>query len=331
MILQERIEVLVKLGKYLKNNSREWMETKEKAHRHNGWFTPEFVQLAADNIADNFLEEALLKTWTLHYHIDDNILPKNVGIIMAGNIPMVGFHDLLCVFASGHYQTIKLSSKDDVLIKHLVQKMAEWDTATTTHIAFADMLKNCDAYIATGSGNSAGIFQEYFSKYPNIIRRNKTSAAILTGKETAPELIALADDIHLYFGLGCRNVTKIYLPENYNFEPLLQAFQAYTYFSDHHKYKNNYDYQLSIFLLNKVYYMTNGTTLLVENDALFTPISVVNYSFYTNNTDIENLLKGNDDVQCITGNGFLPFGSTQQPGLFSYADAVDVMQFLLSL
>jgi hypothetical protein len=331
MILQERIELMVKLGEYLKENNEEWQDIKEKAFQHNGWFTPEFIQLAADQIATEFLEKKKLENWVSFYHIDDNISPKNVGVIMAGNIPMVGFHDLLAVFISGHYQTIKLSSKDDVLIKHLVKLLYSWDIEIQNHISFAEMLKGCDAYIATGSNNSAKLFEEYFSKYPNIIRRNRTSVALLTGNETSEELQALADDVNMYFGLGCRNVTKLYVPEGYDFVPIINAFDKYKYFADHHKFKNNYDYQLSILLLNNIYYMTNGATLLIENKSLFTPISQLNYEFYSDKKAVETELKENDDIQCIVGQEFIKFGETQQPGLFSYADGVDTMQFLLGL
>ena len=331
MILQERIELMVKLGEYLKENNEEWQDIKEKAFQHNGWFTPEFIQLAADQIANEFLQKEKLENWVSFYHIDDNISPKNVGVIMAGNIPMVGFHDLLAVFISGHYQTIKLSSKDDVLIKHLVKLLYSWDIEIQNYISFAEMLKGCDAYIATGSNNSAKLFEEYFSKYPNIIRRNRTSVALLTGNEIPEELQALADDVNMYFGLGCRNVTKLYVPEGYDFVPIINAFDKYKYFADHHKFKNNYDYQLSILLLNNIYYMTNGATLLIENKSLFTPISQLNYEFYTDKKAVENELKENDDIQCIVGQEFIKFGETQQPGLFSYADGVDTMQFLLGL
>ena len=331
MILQERIELMVKLGEYLKENNEEWQDIKEKAFQHNGWFTPEFIQLAADQIANEFLQKEKLENWVSFYHIDDNISPKNVGVIMAGNIPMVGFHDLLAVFISGHYQTIKLSSKDDVLIKHLVKLLYSWDIEIQNYISFAEMLKGCDAYIATGSNNSAKLFEEYFSKYPNIIRRNRTSVALLTGNEIPEELQALADDVNMYFGLGCRNVTKLYVPEGYDFVPIINAFDKYKYFADHHKFKNNYDYQLSILLLNNIYYMTNGATLLIENKSLFTPISQLNYEFYADKKAVENELKENDDIQCIVGQEFIKFGETQQPGLFSYADDVDTMQFLLGL
>jgi len=331
MNLQKRIELLAELGNYIRNDDAEWVESKLRAERENPWFTQEFIGHASAQIAGNFLDKDHLTAWASHYHLDDNILPRNTGIVMAGNIPLVGFHDFICVFISGHQQRIKLSSKDQVLLKHLVEKMKEWDPGISRLVEFAEMLKGCDAYIATGSNNSARYFEQYFSKYPNIIRRNRTSVAVLTGHETEEELGRLSDDIHLYFGLGCRNVTKIYVPEGYDFIPLLKSFDGYKWFADHYKYKNNYDYQLSIALLNNVFYMTNGSTLLIENESLFSPISQLNYGFYSDQPALARQLNETDTVQCLVGNGYLPFGEAQRPGLMNYADGVDTIQFLLSI
>ncbi|MEP7254881.1 MAG: acyl-CoA reductase [Ferruginibacter sp.] len=331
MNLQKRIELLQHLQKYLIDDGEEWQNIKTKAAAHNGWFIREFIDLAVKNICVEFLQKEKMEQWTAHYHLDDNVGGKNIGIVMAGNIPLVGFHDFLCVFISGHKQTIKLSSKDDILLKHLVEKLIEWEPGVQKDILFAEMLKGCDAYIATGSNNSARYFEQYFSKYPNIIRRNRTAVAILTGTEPTEELNNLSDDIHQYFGLGCRNVTKLFVPEGYDFVPLLNAFNSYKYFADHHKYKNNYDYQLSIALLNNIYYMTNGSTLLIENDAIFSAISQLNYSYYTDAEKVIEILSGNEDIQCVTGHAGIPFGQAQRPGLLDYADVVDTMQFLLTL
>ncbi len=331
MNLQKRIELLQLLGKYLKENGEEWQITKAKAAAHNAWFISEFIDLAVKNICNEFLEKEKLQQWVTHYRLDDNIGGKNIGLVMAGNIPLVGFHDFLCVFISGHKQTIKLSSKDDILLKHMVEKLAEWEEEIGENILFAEMLKGCDAYIATGSNNSARYFEQYFSKYPNIIRRNRTAVAILTGSEPEEELNFLSDDVHQYFGLGCRNVTKLFVPEGYDFVPLLKAFDKYKYFGDHHRYKNNYDYQLSIALMNNIYYMTNGATLLIENDAIFSAISQLNYSYYKSPEKVIELLTGNPDIQCITGHAGIAFGQAQRPGLLDYADGVDIMQFLLTL
>ncbi|MBS1743777.1 MAG: acyl-CoA reductase [Bacteroidetes bacterium] len=331
MNLQHRINLFVELGNYLKTNDPEWQEIKEIAYRKNNWFSPPFIDIAVKNITDLFLDKTLLQQWVEHYHLDDAISPKNVGIVMAGNIPLVGFHDFLSVLISGHYQTIKLSSKDDVLLKHLIKKLYSYDIEIQNVVSIAENLKGCDAYIATGSNNSSRYFEQYFSKYPNIIRKNKTSVAVLDGSETDEELHKLSDDIHLYFGLGCRNVTKLYVPRNYDFVPLLQAFNKYVSLKDEHKYVNNFDFQLSLLLLNNAKYMTNGTTLLVESNNLFSPISVVHFEYYDDPKKLQENFAVNTDIQCVVGKHFVPFGQAQEPGLFSYADKVDTMQFLLSL
>ncbi len=330
MKLQNRIILLKELKNYLTENGEEWQSVKEKASRANGWFTPEFIDLSVQNIVDRFLDEDALQAWTGHYHIDDTITPKNVGIVMAGNIPLVGFHDFLAAFVTGHRQTIKLSSKDEILLKHLVQKMCSWQPAMEPLVQFETMLKGCDAYIATGSNNSAVYFDYYFSRYPSIIRRNRTSAALLTGRETTEELEKLSDDIHAFFGLGCRNVTKIFVPEEYDFVPLLKSFDRYKYFADHNKYRNNFDYNLSLLILNNRFYMTNNTALLVENESLFSAISQLHYSFYKDPDAVIHSLKNNTDLQCIVGVD-VPFGQAQSPGLMDYADGVDTVEFLLTL
>ena len=330
MNLAERIDLMAGLGKYLESDNEDLQIAKQKAFEKNGWFTIEFIDHSIKNIVDEFLQKDKLENWTKSYYLDDNITPRNVGIVMAGNIPLVGFHDFLSVLISGHKQTIKLSSKDDVLLKHIADRLFEWHPSLHNTILFADMLKGCDAYIATGSNNTARYFDYYFGRYPNIIRRNRTSVAILSGNETTNELEALADDVHLYFGLGCRNVTKIYVPAGYDFVPLLHAFKKYSYFSDHVKYRNNYDYNLALLIMNNVYYMTNESTLLVENDQLFSPISQLNYSFYDDINQVKQQLEKDKDIQCIAGDK-IAFGKAQQPSLFNYADGIDTMQFLLSL
>jgi hypothetical protein len=330
MKLQNRVEILMQLKQYLEKNDEEWQAIKHKASITNGWFIPAFIELSINNIVTQFLDKATLTKWIQHYHLNDSIVPKNVGIVMAGNIPLVGFHDFLCVFISGHYQTIKLSTKDDVLLQHLVQKMCSWQVAMQEYVSFAPLLKGCDAYIATGSNNTAKYFDYYFSKYPSIIRRNRTSVAILSGKESTDALEKLADDIHLFFGLGCRNVTKIFVPAGYDFVPLLQSFHQYVFFKDHDKYKNNYDYNLTIQIMNNRFYMTNEATLLVENESNFSPISQLNYSFYTDQNMVLSALENNEEIQCVVGKD-IAFGMAQCPQLTDYADGVDTLQFLLAL
>ncbi len=325
-----RIELASKLGDYILAGSSEWQEAKHKASLLNPWFTPEFIEIAAKNIARYFLDSQRLTDWVSLYDIKVSD-PKNIGIVMAGNIPMVGFHDFLCVFISGHKATIKASSKDDVLIKHLVRKLKEWESEANNLATFEEMLKGCDAYIATGSNNSARYFEYYFSKYPHIIRRNRTSIAVLDGSETTEELEKLADDVHLYFGMGCRNVTKIYVPKDYDFVPLLNVFKKYDYFKDHHKYKNNYDYNLALHILNGKFYMSNESVILLENTSIFSPISQLNYEFYIDSKALDQHLKSLEDLQCAVGHGYIPFGQAQLPSLSDYADGIDTVNFLINL
>lgn len=332
MHLQQRLDLLQRLGKYILSDNDEWGQTIERAHRENGWFTPDFIELATGNISSEFLQTEKLQAWLSKYNLPgEPTEPKNVGVVMAGNIPLVGFHDFLCVFVSGHRQTIKPSSKDEILIRHLFAKLTGWDPAFQRYADFANRLNGCDAYIATGSNNSSRYFQYYFGKYPNIIRKNRTSVAILSGKETMEELSSLADDVYQYFGLGCRNVTKIYVPREYNFVPLLDAFNRYDYLADHNKYRNNYDYQLALLIINRQFYMTNGSIILREHNSEFSAISTLNYEFYDDKQEVVDALTANQHVQCIVGNGALPFGRSQCPALDDYADNVDTMLFLRGL
>ena len=331
MNLAERIEVLRMLHNYLLDDIAPFKAVKLRAYEKNKWFTEEFINLSIKNICTEFLEAGKLAAWIDYYHIDDNIDPKKVGVIMAGNIPLVGFHDFLCVFVTGHHQHIKLSEKDEILMTHLIEKMCEWNVKVAGMVKILSMLKDCDAYIATGSNNSARYFNFYFGKYPSIIRTNKTSVAVLNGNETNEQLALLADDVHVFFGLGCRNVTKIYVPVGYDFVPLLNAFRKYDYFADQSKYRNNYDYNLALLIMNNKFYMTNESIILVENDNIFSAVSEVHYSFYEDSNQLLNELVEPHNIQCIVGENHIPFGATQTPGLFDYADGVDTMEFLLSL
>ena len=331
MILKERIDLMARLGAYMRENPVSWKEIKQLAFLHNGWFTREFTDIASANISKYYLQKDLLTAWAAHYHLDDNVSRRNVGIVMAGNIPMVGFHDVLSVFITGHRQTLKMSSKDDILIKHLITKLIEMEPDAESYFSYADTLKGCDAYIATGSNNTSRYFKHYFEKYPSIIRSNKTAVAVLRGTETLADLEKLADDVCIYFGLGCRNVTKLYVPQEYDFTNLLKAFSKYDHFKDHKKYRNNYDYYFTLLLMNNQPYMTNDIILLVKNDSLFSPVSQLNYSYYSDFQRLNEELKTTPDIQAIAGDGSLPFGSTQQPSLFDYADGIDTIGFLLSL
>lgn len=335
MNLPYRIRLLSQLGEYMLSADPDWAAAKDKAYRENNWFIPEFVETATRNIAESFLITNALEEWLsqpeyspLH---EGPANPKTIGIVMAGNIPLVGFHDWLSVFISGHKAMIKPSSKDRALITHLLEKISSWSAEAGTMTRQEDMLKACDGYIATGSNNSSRYFEYYFSRYPHIIRKNRTSISILTGNENESELESLADDVHMYFGLGCRNVTKIYVPGDYDFVPLLEAFKKYTWMADHDKYKNNYDYNLAIHLLNRKYYMTNGSILLIEDPSFFSPISQLNYEFYTPGDDLVASLSQSADLQCLVGKAGIPFGQSQKPGLKDYADGIDSLSFLSGL
>lgn len=329
MYLQQRIELLDRLGKYMLSDDAAWVEAKTKAGQENGWFIPEFVDRSAHAIATSFLQKDILEKWAAAYDLPPAIPdPKTIGIVMAGNIPLVGFHDWLAAFISGHRSLVKPSSKDNVLIRHLADVLTGWNNEVARQTGFAEMLKACDAYIATGSNSSAGYFDYYFGKYPHIIRRNRTSVAVLTGEETPEELELLADDVYLYFGLGCRNVTKLYVPEGYDFVGLLSAFAVYNRLALHHKYKNNYDYNLAIHLLNKKFYMSNESILLVEDPSLFSPISQLHYEFYDNRDNLIRSLEEKTELQCIVGRDFARFGSAQCPSISDYADGVDTLDFL---
>jgi hypothetical protein len=332
MKLQLRIELLSRLGQHILSTDEDWQLAMEKASHKNRWFIPEFIRLASKNIAEQYLHKSRLDEWVRAYHLaEHNPFPKTIGIIMAGNIPLVGFHDFLSVFISGNIARIKPSSKDDVLIRHLADKLMEWNEECRELVFFDEMLKDCDAYIATGSNNSSRYFEYYFGRFPHIIRRNRTSVAVLDGMETPAEMEKLANDVHWYFGLGCRNITKIYVPAGYDFIPLLRVFKKFHYLADHHPYKNNYDYNLAMLILNKKYYMTNESLLLVENPSLFSPISQLNYEYYNDRHELVRSLKNREELQAIVGHGLIPFGGAQCPDLNDYADGVDTMQFLANL
>jgi len=332
MNLQHRIDLLTRLGEYILSDDPVWTLAKERANLENGWFTEEFINLALKNIASSYLTKKNLEDWVQKYSFNGTAASnKRIGVVMAGNIPLVGFHDWLCVFISGKTACIKPSSKDRALITQIAEKIKQWDPGEGNRTLFADMLKGCDGYIATGSTNTSRYFEYYFGKYPHIIRKHRTSIGIISGNEGKTELENLTDDIFQYFGLGCRNVTKIYVPVGYDFTQLLEISARYGYLSNHHKYKNNYDYNLALLLLNKSKFLTNNLLLLTENPSFFSPISQLNFEYYSDLTEIKNSLQHSESVQCITGNGFLPFGKAQCPALFEYADNKDSLEFLTQL
>lgn len=338
--LQARIAALGKLGQWILEKEERLEQAMRRSEIENSWFTQENIQRSLNAIAAEFLDPEKLNAWAAQYPVE-GVSPRRVGLIMAGNIPLVGFHDWLCVFMAGHTAVVKLSDKDKYLLPALLQALAAIEPASAayTHLVGAEApLRDFDAVIATGSNNSARYFEEYFGKYPHIIRRNRNSVAILSGQETDAELLALGADIVSYFGLGCRNVSKLYVPHGYNFEHLMEVLHEYREISLHNKWKNNFDYNFTLFILNKIPHYNNGCLLLTENSALQSRIASLNYEYYNDLYELEASLQSiADQIQCIVSAVSFPslntlaFGDTQHPGLKDYPDGVDVMQFLCNL
>lgn len=343
MNVQERIELLAELGHYLRSGGDAELEAAvRQSYLENRWFTEENVQKALQAITAAFLDREKLENWLRGYSIPSITHPdKTIGLVMAGNIPLVGFHDWLCVFAAGHRAKVKCSDKDKRLLPLLIKKMGEWQHeswAYTEFLAENELLKEFDAVIATGSNNTARYFEQYFGNYPHIIRRNRNSVAVLDGRESVADLYALGNDLFAYFGLGCRNVSKLYVPRGYNFDPLLEALHEYRELIRHDKYKNNFDYNFTLFIMNNIPCLNNGCLLLREEPSLQARIASVHYEYYDDPATLNAMLQEKkNDIQCVTGRvaipGFtvLPFGKSQEPELNDYADGVDVMTFLTRL
>jgi hypothetical protein len=331
MNLKDRIKILEWLRNYLLDNPPAFGESKEEAFYRNSWFTPEFIDLSVSNITRQFLDPNVLAEAISRYQIPDQSLqPKTIGIVMAGNIPLVGFHDFLLTFLAGHKQLVKLSSRDQIMLPHLTEAITSSFHEFGEWISFADSLKGCDAYIATGSNNTARYFEQYFAKYPHVIRKNRTGIAILDGTESEAELESLSDDIQLYYGLGCRNITQVWVPAGYDFTQLLKALDKYDYFLDNHKYKNNYDFVLTVNMMNKEAYFTNDSIVISPGSSPFAGISNLKYAYYKQPDDVISTLNP-DEVQVICGHHYTAFGQAQCPGFFDYADGVDTLRFLTTL
>ncbi len=337
MISEQAIQSVTALAQRLQYEITEMLDHHETelekimtlAYHHNKWFTiPNQIQSLSAIIS--MLSPEKLNRWLRTYNLPVSV-PRMVGIIMAGNVPAVGFHDLLCVLLSGHKALIKCASEDNILMQWLARQLAE-HMQVREHIHFTDRLKGMDAVIATGSDNSARYFEFYFSTIPHLIRKNRNSVAILRGNETEDQLKALCSDLFSFFGLGCRNVSKIYVPNGYDFDPLFAAMQSYSFLMEHNKYMNNYDYHRAVYLMNREPFLTNNFVILKEEKALASPVSVVYYSYYENEQALRLYLNEmRDKIQCIVSADDVPFGKTQQPELWDYADGVDTLRFLLSL
>lgn len=310
-------------------------ETLQKAEQQNAWFDRENCLFALKHWA-NLLEETSLKAWLSTYLIEERT-PKQVALILAGNIPMVGFHDLLCVLLSGHKAIVKLSSQDKVLLPFLIKKLEEITPEFKGTVCFTEeRINDFDAVIATGSNNTARYFEYYFGKKPHIIRRNRNSVAVLTGKETPEELFQLGEDIFRYFGLGCRSVSKLFVPEDYDFVAFFEAIYPYHTLLDHQKYVNNYDYNKAVYLMSLFKLLENGFLLLKEDEKYASPIATLFYERYKDMATLNQRLEADrEEIQCIiSGSDILhtvPFGQSQVPSLTDYADGVDTMAFLNSI
>lgn len=299
---------------------------------HNAWFDEINVRLAFKHLA-LMLKEDGLKTWVSEYSIPNNLSDKTVALIMAGNIPMVGFYDLLCVLISGHKAMVKLSSDDTVLMLAVINLIGILNPDLKKRVSIVNgKMIGFDAVIATGSDNTARYFETYFEKYPSIIRKNRTSIAVLDGEETEEELDALADDVFTFYGLGCRNVSKVYLPEGFDLNRLFKVFFKFKDVLNSNKYNNNYDYNKAVFMMNKIDFVENGFLILKEDPSLHSPLSVLHYEYYSNKKQIDNIIKENESkLQCIVGkdNKWNLFGASQKPLLKDAPDNIDVMVFLL--
>ncbi|MBX2896185.1 MAG: acyl-CoA reductase [Cyclobacteriaceae bacterium] len=334
MELATRINAFHQLGiriKALNNTGREQLY--EQAIQHNAWFTAASVQNALDGIV-LFLDAENLRLWISRYATAP--AEKTIGIAMAGNIPLVGFHDLLCVLISGHKALIKLSSQD-ALMEVLINWLIEIEPNFETKIKLVDRLNAAEAMIATGSDNTSRYFEYYFRSRPHIIRKNRSSCAVVMGEEPRDVLAELGKDVFTYFGLGCRNVAKVFVPEEYSLNNLLDAWQPYQDIIQHHKYANNYDYQKSILLINQTPFFDSGFVLLTESANLVSPISVVFFERYRDQTDLQQKIQSHTEkLQCIvSANGWYPnsvaFGKAQQPAVWDYADNIDTLKFLTAL
>jgi hypothetical protein len=336
MNYSQRVEVFSKLGdRFLQVNSE--TPLLQQAYLHNNWFTID-LQIRAIHAWGRLLSQENLTEWLNHYHLPVENTPKTVAIIMAGNIPLVGLHDLLCVLVSGNIALVKPSSDDTKLMLWVIEQLIDLNPEMASMIRIAEerQMKNFDAVIATGSNNSNRYFEYYFRNKKSLLRKSRNSLAILTGNESEEDLDLLADDVFLYFGMGCRNVSKLLLPFGYNLEPMFLAFERYKDIINHNKYANNYTYHKALFLMNQDPHLDNGFLIVRQDDLLASPLSVLMFQFYETENDIENFLKLHQDhIQCTVGRhpniGSIPFGKSQDPGLGDYADNIDTIEFLKTI
>ncbi|MFD0990894.1 acyl-CoA reductase [Mariniflexile jejuense] len=352
MHLDQRINAFVKLGDFLSQFSNEVIQKKDNiehnelffdgfkhqiklAEEHNGWFTLENIKFAISGWV-NALTEANLSKWLKPYNLQIN-QPKKVAIIMAGNIPLVGFHDFLSVLITGHKVLVKQSSNDQQLLPYLAKYLEYIEPEFKGKITFTnEKLENFDAVIATGSNNTARYFEYYFKGKPSIIRNNRNSVAVLTGTETETDFKNLSEDIFRYYGLGCRNVSKLFVPKNYNFDAFFNGMYHWHPIIDKAKYANNYDYNKAVYLMSEFDMLENGFLMIKEDQSYASPIATVFYEYYDDAEQLQQKLEADkNQIQCIVSKGFtkneIAFGATQKPYLWDYADSVDSVEFLLAI
>ncbi|WP_394757841.1 acyl-CoA reductase [Flavobacterium sp.] len=352
MLQSDKKRCFIELGKFLSqfsaNNSiknekvlhndlffDDFISLVNLSQSHNGWYTEENVYFSVNSWAEALTEENLEK-WLSNYTFSE-IKPRTIGLILAGNIPLVGFHDFLSVLISGHKVLIKTSSNDQHLLPFLAKYLIAVEPEFKNYITFVEgKLENFDAVIATGSDNTARYFEYYFKDKPSIIRKNRNSVAVLDGSESKEQMIALGEDIFRYFGLGCRNVSKLFIPKNYNFDLFFNGVFPYQDVIKYEKYANNYDYNKAVFLMSNFNLLDNEFLIIKEDSSYSSPISSVFYEFYDDINDIKNRLETDKDkIQCIVSNNLvensIAFGATQKPNLWDYADNVDTINFLIKL
>ena len=323
-------EFLEKDPEYFNENDDKFQAILRKSEIENSWFTIENQKFGLNQWA-NLLTENTIKNWLAKYEVAKT--PKKVGLILAGNIPMVGFHDVISVILSNHTPMIKLSSKDQTMLPFLLSKWNEFSDGNINY-EFVERLTDFEAVIATGSNNTARYLEYYFKDSLSIIRKNRTSVAVLKGDETVEELQLLAEDIFRYFGLGCRNVTRLFIPQDFLIDKIFESFLNFNQVINHHKYANNYEYNRAIYLLNQDRFWDNNFVMLKEDDDLFSPLSVLNFSRYNTIEEVQNFISNNEEsIQAIVakpelGLDSIYFGEAQNPGLDTYADKVDTMKFL---
>jgi hypothetical protein len=351
MTLETKKSVFVELGKFLSQFSEDssarkvtvlhndqfyndFLKLIKLSQSHNGWYTPEQVYFSIESWAKALTDENLDK-WLSAYELD-SIEPKKIALILAGNIPLVGFHDFLSVLITGNSVIVKTSSNDQHLLPFIAKYIIAVEPEFAEKITFVEgKLEGFDAVIATGSNNTARYFEYYFKNTPSIIRKSRNSVAVLNGTETKEQLIALGEDIFRYFGLGCRNVSKLFVPKGYTFDAFFEAIFEYQEVIHYEKYANNYDYNKAVFLMSNYKLLDNGFLTLKEDISHASPISSVFYEFYDDIDDLQTRLSSeSEQIQCVVSakliENSIPFGQTQQPSLWDYADNVDTISFLLT-